>query len=981
MFPVHIQLSLTPENDFMKRLLLFLTAIFCGALSYAQLLTWTPPFPAENNPAQTFIITVDASKGNKGLLNYSPTTDVYIHIGAITSKSTSAADWKYVKFTWATTNAAANALYIGNNKWTYTISGSLRSFFGITDATETIQKIALLFRSGDGNKKQTNADGSDMYIPVSAGAFEVRLSQPTREPKYIPTPEPQTWAAGTSFSIAADASKPSALKLYHNGAVVASATAVTTLSGTSTVTILGNQQIVAEANDGTTTKFDTVNIFIAPASSPVAALPAGMRDGINYGAGGTSATLVLRAPGKSIATVIGEFNNWTQTTPYIMNKTPDGKFFWLTVSGLTSGAEYAYQYIVDGAIKIADPYAEKILDPADDRFISATTYPGLKPYPAGQSGIVSVLQTSAPAYTWAVNNFNRPDKRGLVIYELLARDFVAAHDWKTIGDSLNYLQKLGVNAIELMPFNEFEGNSSWGYNPDFYFAPDKYYGPSGNLKRFVDSCHRRGIAVIMDIALNHSFGQSPMVQLYYDGVNNRPAANNPWFNPTPRHAFNVGFDMNHENADTKYYVGRITEHWLQQYKIDGFRFDLSKGFTQKQTCDATGNNCDVAGWGAYDLSRVNIWKGYYDTVQNKSANAYVILEHFADNTEEKELADYGMLLWGNLNDSYAQAAMGYTDRWDFSNGISSVRGWAKPHLVTYAESHDEERIVYKNVTFGNSANPAYNVKDTTIALKRMELTAAFLFTIPGPKMIWQFGELGYPYSINTCTNGTIDNNCRLAEKPIRWDFLADARRKSVYNTYSKLINLRFLKGYTGAFQSGAVDRNLGSAFKWLKLTTANDTSDVVVMGNFDVTAQSGTVTFPVAGTWYDYLKDTVFTSTGTAQSFTLAPGEFHVYLNRNVNNLITPPVATPWNGTTLEANVYPNPVATNYRVEVKLPQNGAIKIELYNSIGQYIATVYNSFFAAGIKTIPLPKPNVRPGAYFMKVIAAGKTKTISLIIQ
>ena len=57
-----------------------------------------------------------------------------------------------------------------------------------------------------------------------------------------------------------------------------------------------------------------------------------------------------------------------------------------------------------------------------------------------------------------------------------------------------------------MPFNEFEGNDSWGYNPDFYFAPDKYYGPKNTLKEFIDSCHSKGIAVIMDIALNHSFG-------------------------------------------------------------------------------------------------------------------------------------------------------------------------------------------------------------------------------------------------------------------------------------------------------------------------------------------------------------------------------------------------------------------------------------------------------------------------------------------
>ncbi|NOZ04318.1 MAG: hypothetical protein GXO92_06915 [FCB group bacterium] len=101
-----------------------------------------------------------------------------------------------------------------------------------------------------------------------------------------------------------------------------------------------------------------------------------------------------------------------------------------------------------------------------------------------------------------------------MIYELLVRDFIDRHDYQTLIDTLDYLEKLGINAIELMPINEFEGNSSWGYNPSFYFAPDKYYGTRQDLKLFIDECHRRGIAVIMDIVLNHTYGQSPLVSGY-----------------------------------------------------------------------------------------------------------------------------------------------------------------------------------------------------------------------------------------------------------------------------------------------------------------------------------------------------------------------------------------------------------------------------------------------------------------------------------
>jgi 1,4-alpha-glucan branching enzyme len=964
----------------MKRMLLLAIATAAVFIVHAQLLTWTPPFPKENDPSQTLVITMDATKGNLGLQNYTPVTDVYVHIGVITNLSTSGSDWKHSVFTWGTTTTAANAPSAGTNKWKYTITGSLRTFFGITDPNETILKIAILFRNGSGASAQRNADQSDMYIPIYGSNLAVRIDQPATQPKYVPVPETQTWTVGTAISVTANANKPSAMKLYHNGSVIATGTNVQTLLGNSTITAVGNQQIVAEANDGTTTKYDTLNIFVSPGSSPVAALPAGVRDGINYEPGDTSVTLVLRAPNKTKAVVIGDFNSWIQNTSYLMNKTPDGKFFWLRIHPLTAGTEYAYQYVVDDNIKVADPYAEKILDPANDQYITSATYPNLKAYPAGQSGIVSVLRTAEPAYNWTVTNFNRPDKRNLVIYELLVRDFVAAHDWKTLTDSLNYLKTLGINAIEIMPFNEFEGNISWGYNPDFYFAPDKYYGTKTSLKTFIDSCHKKGIAVVMDIALNHSFGSSPMVQLYWDAANNRPAANNPWFNPVPKHAFNVGYDMNHESADTKYYFGRIVENWLQQYKIDGFRFDLSKGFTQTQTCDNAGNNCNVGAWGNSDASRIAIWKGYYDTLQNKSTGSYAILEHFASDAEEIELSNYGMLLWGNMNYNYGQATMGWPTDWDFSRAIASARGWTKPYLVAYMESHDEERIVYKNLNFGNSSG-SYNVKDTATALKRMELGAAFLFTIPGPKMLWQFGELGYNYSINTCQDGTIDvNNCRLSPKPIRWDFLNDPRRKSVYNTYSSLINLRMHPWYKEAFMSGTIDKSLASAVKWIKVSSG-DTSHLLVVGNFDVTPQTATVTFPTAGTWYDYLNNTTIATTGAAQNISLQPGQFYVFVNRNVNNLTATPVANvPWNDQ-LATKLYPNPASSDFTIEINLPQSSNVNVDLYNTLGQYVTNLYHGFVVRGTHQLPLKRKAVLNGNYYARITTKSATKTIQVTLQ
>lgn len=857
----------------MKKLILASFIIMISIKSFTQLLSWAPNFPTDVNAP--LVITMDASFGNKGLLNYSSTGDVYVHTGVITNLSTTNTDWKHVKFAnFNVPDPSVQTTYLGGNKWQFTIAPNIRAFYGVP-AGETIFKIAILFRNGAGTVVQRNADGSDMFIPLSGTALDSRIIIPFKQPTFNPQPEPITKNVGESISITGVSNNPATLKLYFNGSVIQTAVSATTISSSANIVVGGNQAIVLEANDGITTKTDTLRFFVSGTIN-VAPLPPGVRDGINYEASTSAVTLVLNAPGKSRVSVIGDLpgSNWAEQSAYQLNKTPDGNYWWIRITGLTPGTEYSYQYLVDGTLKIADPYTEKILDPNNDQFISSATYPNLKAYPTGQTnGIVSILQTGAAPYNWKVNNFNRPDKKNLLVYELLVRDFVAKHDWNTLNDTLNYFKNLGINTIEVMPFNEFEGNISWGYNPDFYFAPDKYYGPPNTLKRFIDSCHAKGIAVVMDMVLNHSFGSSPMVQLYYDNANSRPAANNPWYNPLPTHPFNVGFQFNHESLNTRYFVSRVMEHWLTNYKIDGFRFDLSKGFTQTQS------GSDVNLWGQYDASRVAIWKRYYDTMQSKSPNSYTILEHFAVNSEETELSNYGMMLWGNENYNYNQASMGFSTGWNFDYGIFTTRSWLQPNLITYMESHDEERLMFKNEQYGNSAG-SYNVKDIPTALKRMEMNGAFFFTIPGPKMIWQFGELGYDYSINTCVDLTINNNCRLDQKPIRWDYLQDINRKHLYDTWAKLMKLRSNPLYKNTFTTNRITQDFSNAFKWLKVTT--DTSNILVIGNFDVVPQTGSVTFQNAGTWYDYLNGGVpFTATGTSQTFLLQPGEFHVYLNRS----------------------------------------------------------------------------------------------------
>ena len=598
-------------------------------------------------------------------------------------------------------------------------------------------------------------------------------------------------------------------------------------------------------------------------TTPANPLPLGAKDGVAFINNGTSAIVTLYAPGKTSVNLIGDFNDWQVSSTYQLKLAPDQNTWWVQIDGLNPNSEYAYQFLVDGNLRIADPYAEKILDPNNDGNIPSTVYPSLKAYPVGKTtGIVSTMQANQPVYVWKNGTFTRPAKNNLVIYELLIRDFTTEHSYASTLQKLDYLIGLGINAIELMPVQEFEGNSSWGYNPSFYFAADKYYGTKTALQQFIDECHGKGIAVIMDMVLNHSFGQSPLVQLYFKS--DKPAAENVWYNIDAKHPYNVGFDFNHESAATKYFAKNVIKFWMQQYKIDGFRFDLSKGFTQK-------SSTDDPSFAAYDASRIAIWKEYNNYIKSIDPNNfYVILEHFAEASEEQVLTDEGMMVWNNINYNMNEATMGWVGTSDFSWGFYNRHGFSKSDgLVSYIESHDEERLNYKNITYGNVV-AGYSVKDLATALKREGMAAAFLFAIPGPKLIWQFGELGYDVNI--------DFNGRTGEKPIRWEYYSDIRRKALYDTYAKLISL---KKNNPIFANATATYSVNGAVKYIKLVSGSNT--VMVVGNFDVTNQTSNIDFGSNGTWTDALTGLNINLASTNYGANLAPGEYHVYSKQPLN--------------------------------------------------------------------------------------------------
>ncbi len=886
------------------------------------------------------------------------TGDVYAHTGVITNKSTGSTDWQYVKTEWGENTTETKLTRIEANKYTLTISPSITEYYEVP-SDENILQIAFVFRSHDNSKQAKTAEGGDIFVELFEETLSVNIISPDNN---------LITKAGEQIEISAAANLADKLILYVDDEKIEETT-TNNITHTITTVSEGKHWIWVEAKDATTSVYDSVSYFIKEDIN-IADLPNGVRNGINY-IDDKTVTLVLNAPEKEYVYLIGDFNDWdisnvletemsqsiggqVTATTWMMNKTTSGNHFWLTIEDVTPKAEYRYQYLIDGEIRVADPYTEKVIDPWNDKYITEETYPSLIPYPDGKTNEpVSVFQSAQEKYVWEVTDFVAPEITDMVVYEMLIRDFVETHSYKTIADTLNYLENLGVNVLELMPINEFEGNSSWGYNPSFYFAPDKYYGPKEELKRLIDECHKRGIAVVIDMVLNHSFGQSPLARMYME--NGKPAANNPWYNVEHNFtntAAHWGHDFNHESTLTQALVDSVNAFWMSEYMVDGFRFDFTKGF---------GNNVKDGSdeWGSkYDSDRVRLLKRMANEIWKRNSDAYVIFEHLAENIEERDLANYGILMWGNMNHNYTEGAMGWNEsgKSDFSWISYKKRGWSNPHVIGYMESHDEERMMFKNLEWGNSEGE-YNIKEPYTARRRVELAANFFIPIPGPKMIWQFGELGYDYSI--------DHNDRVGEKPIRWDYFDKGSRKRIYEVMGYLNKLKVEEP---AFKTTDFTLNVDNELKSIHLNHTD--MNVVILGNFDVLEGSINPEFQNTGTWYEYYTGTEVSITDTQTEITLDPGEYRLYTTKKLGIPdINPSVRENQNLNTLF--VYPNPANNvlyfNTDVEAK-------SIQICNIAGQI---VYQTNF---IESNSVNTSGFSKGLFFIQITDNKNQKQIGKFI-
>ena len=862
-----------------------------------------------------------------------------------------------------TSSSETNRLTYNAGTDTYSITFVPTTFYNRTG----IARIGFLIKA-----KNATGDKKSQDIFLNVGAFQVNLTAPLANSTTV-------LASGSNLNIAATNTGGNATyTLKANGTTINTAT---TASYTYNHTgITSNQNYALEVTLGATTVTKNFAVMVNPGTVSQA-IPSGLEDGVNYNqADPTKATLVLNAPFKDFVYLAGSFNNWQPSSDYAMKKDPATGKFWLELTGLTSGTSYSYQYWVGdqtsrpanspALVKTADPFSTLVLSPFDDPEIQTLgVYPNLPLYPTGQEREVSVLQTGPNAYynyNWssATTNFVKPSKKDLVIYEVLVRDFDASRTYQDLINRIDYFKNLKINAIQLMPVMEFEGNESWGYNTVFHMALDKRYGNAAKLKEFIDLCHQNGIAVILDVALNHVFGRSPLERMWMqdtdnDGWGNGVTAENPYANQSAMHSYSVGTDLNHSSSLTEYYSKRTIQHWIKEFKIDGFRWDLTKGFTQACPSGSNQETCT----NEYKADRVAILKHYADLQWTEDPSFLVVFEHLGNGgsyTEEVEWANYrknesvskGIMLWRKMTDAYASFLKGTSTN---LSGVADNTGM----FIGYAESHDEERVMYKALNETGQTQSNLNR-----ALKRLSALGAVHLLVPGPKMIYHFGDLGYESSIYTCNNGTVNTesdatagDCKLDKKPQpQWtsNWLGNANRKAVYDNWTKMIDL---KKTENVFENGTHAWNFTTTGRprldiYTSTTQSASLSYVFVLTNATNTVYNAAGGFPYTGTWYNLMDGTSFEVTNVNMTIPIEIDGFRVFGNKQAL-LSSGKFELP------EVSLYPNPSKGNFNISTNTKQ-----VSVYSITGQLVKEFKGNFDSNYQYQID----NLNQGLYIVKVV-------------
>lgn len=514
----------------------------------------------------------------------------------------------------------------------------------------------------------------------------------------------------------------------------------------------------------------------------------------------------LFAPYNKDAKLIGCFSNWEEMP---MEKGKDGYF--RTKVELEDGV-YQYKFRVqskswffepDQWVDVIDPYATDIDNPT-------------------QNPVVRVKdgQRIIDTYVWQHDDKPLPSDRELVIYEMHIGNFSGGEDdpyargkYKHAIEKLDYLCELGVNAIELMPVKEYPGDHSWGYNPRHFFATESSYGSTDELKKLIDECHGKGIRVIMDGIYNHSEAESPLTQIDHDY----------WYHHSPRDPDNNwGPEFNYEHYDenletypARRFIGDNVRFWVEEYHIDGIRFDAARQIA----------NYDFMHWIVNEAKKKASMKPFY-----------TVAEHIPETTS---ITNVDGPMDGCWHDSFYHDVLAHIcgDTFDLERLKDVIdckrQGFmGATNVVNYLTNHDHDRLM---VELGDR-----QIFDEE-AFRRIRLGVALLMTAVGVPLIWMGEEFG-EYKPKTTESVKIE-----------WGLLGNDLNRNLFEYYKGLTNLR---KHNHALYTENIDFfHENSEAKVLAYTRWNDEgSRVVVVANFSENFLAGyrVDNFPAAGKWHEW---------------------------------------------------------------------------------------------------------------------------------
>ena len=675
-------------------------------------------------------------------------------------------------------------------------------------------------------------------------------------------------------------------------------------------------------------------------------MPAYVKHGVTLpsSASNDSTSFRIRVPNKEyvLLRVAPLGQNPATASPIVMRRATLNHEWWINLK-LPKGT-YEYLYEIENGKLIYDPWG-RWNGTNGSRFSTDST--GL----------------TADDYVWRNTNFQRPPLNKLVIYELNVNEFAGGKLGLGSGqgtflhliETLPYLDSLGINAVELMPVTDYgiigKSGFSWGYDVNSYLSLEPGYGSPRDFKIFVDSAHGRGIAVIVDVVFNHLNETSALWQM---------APNediNPYFKRCNQLNYNEDQlcffkDLDHWANETQELVYTTLKMFIDEYKVDGFRYDLTQGIGWNINEPTKG----ILGW----ANRIH---------QEYAGSIYQIAEHLP---ESPALLYYSGLTSG-WHDSFRDEIFWeviYRNRslLNFENLIIDLGAYPgndtpgspsryanRTEPVNATVNHDEQSLIYEMITFQGVPLEEAIIRD--------KLYATFMFTSLGIPMLWQGMEFSAP-------RGWQNDNEKLSYRPVEFYLYPTSRGQSHYNYYKKLI---FQRLHNPALYNGVLLKLYRYDSQRTLVWGFEDTltgSKVMCIANLSGIQQTITnVPWLSTGEWFDIFDQSVMiVNSIPIPSLIIDAYTAKIYSSKSDSALlgIESFVKSIPEQFYLYQN-YPNPFNPLTNIRFDIPISGIVSLKVYNVLGEEVAILINDEMKAGSYIVNFNASHLTSGVYFYKL--------------